>query len=156
MEHLIRFPVGDWSDDGHGKCHYFIVRSNKPVQELRELHFSCKEKLGFDIGDICRDYEDSELSLDIFDKLQAAGFDIEWNSDPDDDEANTKYSRYFAEMKELTMDPEEVFNLWTDILKFLDPDLNLELTVVESDDINFYGFDEKKRHLNTPGYGVFY
>jgi len=150
MEHLIRFPVGDWSDDGHGKCHYFIVRSNKPVQELRELHFSCKEKLGFDIGDICRDYEDSELSLDIFDKLQAAGFDIEWEGE------QPEYAKYFDSINARIMHTEEVFNLWTDILKFLDPDLNLELTVVESDDINFYGFDEKKRHLNTPGYGVFY
>jgi len=153
MEYLIRFPVGDWSDDGHGKCDYFMVRSNKLAQEVREIHFSCPERLGFDIGNICREYEDSDLSLEIFDKLQAAGFDIEWEDAKSD---NQKMCRYFHSSDSRAMGTEEVFHLWIDILQFLDSELELKLEIVEYEDINFYGVDKKKRHLSTPGYGVWY
>ncbi len=134
---LIRFPVGDWSGDGHEKCVYFQAESNKTVQEVREIHFSAKEKLGFDIGDICHEYEESEIREDILEALDEAGFDIQWADD-----------RFMAS--------DSIFKLWIDILMFLDPELKLEPVVANFEDITFYGFDEKKRHLSSPGYGCFY
>ncbi len=149
MTYLINFPVGDWSDDGHGKCDHFEVESNKSAQELREIHFSAIDKLGFDIGDICGSYEASELSIDIFDKLVAAGFDIQWQGE------NQDMEKYFYDNDSRGMGSEEVFNLWIDILKFIDKDLEIKVKASESVDISFYGFDRKKRHLKTPGYGTF-
>lgn len=149
MEYLIRFPVGDWSDDGHGKCAYFLTRSNKSGQEVREIHFSCLDRLGFDIGNICHEYEEFELSLNIFEKLNAAGFNIEWEG------KNEDMVKYFPNIDSRMMGTEEVFNLWINILMFLDPELKL-VPINEYENINFYGFDEKKRHLRTPGYGVWY
>lgn len=148
-EYLIRFPVGDWSDDGHGKYEEFLVRSNKPVNELREIHYSVLEKFGFDIGDICSAYEETELSEGIITKLKDAGFPIEWKS-------NSNFSeRYFLSPNERSMGFIEVFNLWIDILMFLDSELKIEDMTNDFDDINFYGSDEKNRHVHTPGYGCF-
>lgn len=50
--YLIEFPIGDWSDDGHGNCRYYIVISNKPVEEIREAHFKIKPELDIDIHSI--------------------------------------------------------------------------------------------------------
>ena len=145
----IQFPIGDWSDDGHGRCENYLVNSNKSTQEVREIHFSCSEKLGFDIGKICKNYEDSELSLDVFDKLKTAGFKIEWRGENED------MCRYFPNVNDRTMGPDEVFNLWIDILMFLDSELVLIPITQDYESINFYGFDNQGRHLSTPGYGCF-
>lgn len=146
---LIRFPVGDWSGDGHDKCDYFQAKSNKTVQEVREIHFSAKETLGFDIGDICSDYEESEVREDLLEELVKAGFDIQW-------EDGSETAKYFEEADGRCMTAEGVFNLWIDILMFLDSELKLEPVADNFEDITFYGYDEKKRHLSAPGYGVFY
>jgi hypothetical protein len=150
MSHIIRFPIGDWSDDGHGKCEYFLVTSNMSVDKVRDIHHNVKSILGFDISDICCDHEDSELSLDIFDKLKAADYSIEWDTD---DEA---MGRYFSSEHARYMGPEEVFNLWIGILMFVCPDLVLIPCSIDYDDIHFYGTDEQGRHINSPGYGCFY
>lgn len=149
MSTLIRFPVGDWSGDGHDKCDYFQAKSNKSVQEVREIHFSAKEKLGFDIGDICHEYEESEVREDILEALVEAGFDIQWAG-------GSETARYFEEADGRFMTADGVFNLWIDILMFLDPELKLEPVADNFEDITFYGFDEKKRHLQGPGYGCFW
>ena len=143
MTHTIRFPVGDWSDDGHGKCEYYNVRSSHSAEHLREVHFKAPEVVGFEIGKICSDYEDSQLSKDFIDKLTATGMD------PNNygEEYEGSYSMY----------PDGIIKLWLDILIYIDADLELEIIKPpEAEPINFYGFDEKNRHLDTPGYGLFY
>lgn len=141
MTYMIRFPIGDWSDDGHGKCEYFEVQSNHPVQHVREVHFKAPEVIGFNIGDMCRNYE--ELSTEVVTKLNAIGIDpnkfLDGEIDPED---------YY-------MDYESLINIWLAILNYIDPTLELEIIKSKAEDINFYGIDEKNRHLETPGYGVF-
>ena len=51
--YLTNFEVGDWSEDGHGKCDDFLVFSKRPVQSIREAHFKCKDMYGIKIGKIC-------------------------------------------------------------------------------------------------------
>jgi len=140
MTYMIRFPIGDWSGDGHDKCEYYNVRSSHPVQHLREVHFKAPEVVGFDIGDMCHEYEDSQLSADIVDKLNTIGIDL---------------SQY-TETEECYMYPDSTVKLWLDILCHIDPALKLELVKTEAEPINFYGFDDQGRHLETPGYGLFY
>lgn len=81
----VRFPVGDWSDDGHGNCDYYFATTNKTTQDIREAHFKCNEIYGFDIGNK------------------------------------------------------------------IDSELKLSPVIEEYEDINFYGRDNKLRHLNTLG-----
>jgi hypothetical protein len=45
--YLIKFPIGDWSDDGHGKCEWFIVKSNMPLQIVREAQFRLQDKFEY-------------------------------------------------------------------------------------------------------------
>lgn len=136
----IRFPIGDWSDDGHGKCEYFFVSCNKSVQQLREIHFSCPAKLGFDIGDMCSEYQEPTVSSGIIKMLEKHNI-VKPNE--------LSKSRYDF------MSPIYLFKLWLIILKFLEPSLTYEIYEPKFIDINFYGFDEQKRHLNTPGYGLY-
>jgi len=39
VRYLVQFPVGDWSGDGHNRCDYFFVFSDKPVRDVREAHY---------------------------------------------------------------------------------------------------------------------
>ena len=138
--HTINFEIGDWSKDGHNESESIRVFSNHPVKRLREAHFQCPEKLGFDIGDICGEYEESSIDEDIIEALEDAGFDVD------------------------SYDPEypgtrNMIQLWVDILMFIDPELELTLETPEEleklPNMHFYGYDEKKRHLRVPGYGLF-
>ena len=142
--HDIKFTLGDYSRDGHGQFDDYIVESNKPVEHLRELHFSCIETLGFDIGDMCRDYEDNQLDESIFDILREHNIL--------DDE-----SLYLLQTNEYTIgDPDELLGIWLSVLIHLDPSLTLLVkTPDEIPSMHFYGYDEKKRHLNNPGYGLY-
>lgn len=144
MINLIKFTLGDYSNDGHGMYDDYIIESNKTVEELRELHFSCIETLGFDIGDMCRDYGDRELPRYIFDILKEEKI-------LNDEEC------FVLETNELCIeDPDELVAIWLDILLHLDKTLTLK--VKDSDEIpsmHFYGYDSKKRHLNNPGYGLY-
>jgi hypothetical protein len=141
MTHKINFPIGDWSDDGHGKCDWFLVESNKDVLAVREAHFQCPQILGFDIGDICSEYEVRALDKKIHAKLVEEGI---FRNRHFEDEYEGEYE----------MSPESLMNLWTDILMYIDPELHLEICKPH-DCIHFYGFDDKKRHLSTPGYGLY-
>ena len=136
----IRFPIGDWSDDGHGKCNYFLVTSNRPVNDVREAHFRCKEQLGFKIGDMCGEYEENTIDKDIVATLIGLGF-----TDPDGTCFNAE--EYCSH--------EGLFTLWIKILMYIDPELELTPIVPDYEDINNWGFDDKGRHLDTPGYGLF-
>ena len=141
----IKFTLGDYSRDGHGMFDDYIVESNKPVEHLRELHFSCIETLGFDIGDMCRDYEDNQLDESIFDILREHNIL--------DDE-----SLYLLQTNEYNIeDPDELLGIWLSVLIHLDPSLTLLVkTPDEIPSMHFYGYDEKRRHLNNPGYGLYY
>ena len=41
----VKFPIGDWSGDGHSQCEWFVVKVNdqgsdeRTLQALREAHF---------------------------------------------------------------------------------------------------------------------
>lgn len=132
----IRFPIGDWSDDGHGHCEYFYCSAAGTLDDIREAHFACKKKYGFDIGDICQEYEETRIDESIVEKIEAAGLcesiDLEER-----------------------MEAETIFKIWIELLNSIDENLKLVPESLAYEDINFYGYDNKKRHLSTPGYGVF-
>lgn len=147
-----KIPVGDWSNDGHGKCDYFIVQSNKPVKEVREAHFKIKEVTGFDIDNFCSGYGENwcdEHNMDILNKLgfviteKTYGFDDVTNNDDEDEENGCYvYSDGFVE-------------IWIYLLMKVDKDLKLKIIDEEYESLTFYGFDDKGRHIGSCGYGLF-
>ncbi|ALA47891.1 hypothetical protein ABE137_12035 [Brevibacillus laterosporus] len=80
MQHIIKIPIGDWSNDGHGQYKVFTIKSNYPVLSLQEAYkASCKlTGLQFNHGDnyaelpnnrisknkrhICTEYGESTIS----------------------------------------------------------------------------------------------
>jgi len=64
-----KFPIGDWSKDGHEKCEWFLVHGLKPVEEVREAHYEAEKLLGFSIGDICGQYEENYITKEYLEKL---------------------------------------------------------------------------------------
>ena len=131
-----KLPVGDWSSDGHCECEYYLVSSNKPVEEVREAHYKIKEKTGIDIETECAEYQDNILSLSCKEKLSELGFALE--------EAGTETT------------PEEMARIWLFLLQKADSELELQLVPEDkSPCLCFYGFDAQGRHISGVGYGLF-
>jgi len=142
----INFVIGDWSHDGHNQSREFTIESNKPVEHLREVHFSCMSKFGFDIGDICSKYEDRDITK-FKEKLESLCLNIENYAEKCSNDGDITY---------VINDPDKLVKLWIRILMRLDD--SLTLFIVQKNELptmHFSGFDDKKRHLNVPGYGLF-
>lgn len=178
------FPVGDWSVDGHGVCAEFMIKSNKPLQEVREVHLSQNDF----IGSIAKDYGQNYVAYNyllegllekegvteesvqqyLSELFQKQGLELY-----DFDEEISKYSSYTCPEEEeptwVIDSPEQMISIWISILNWFDSTLGLEVVseamsqyyvkykgypYKSEGDIQFYGFDKKNRHLNTPGYGV--
>lgn len=143
----IKFTLGDWSGDGHGKNSSYIYESNKSVEEVREIHFKFKDMFSFDIGSLCRDYGESWITKETYYKLQDI---IKWPIDPElnDEWWAEEENRYHPEKYELSW-------FWAKGLMAVDKTLIL----IEVDDtiptLHFFGYDNQGRHLHTPGYGLF-
>lgn len=133
-------PVGDWSGDGHNMCNYYTVESNKPVEEVREIHFKIKEVIGIDLDKVCRDYEDYTIADEEYQILKDLGFEFDSNNFDDDEDNAIVYPSGFAK-------------IWMFLL--MQTDKSLELKMINSDipNLTFYGFDEKGRHIGLLGYG---
>lgn len=184
MPHYMVFPVGDWSVDGHGVCAEFMIKSNKPLQEVREVHLSQNDF----IGSIAKDYGQNYVAYNyllegllekegvteesvqqyLSELFQKQGLELY-----DFDEEISKYSSYTCPEEEeptwVIDSPEQMISIWISILNWFDSTLGLEVVseamsqyyvkykgypYKSEGDIQFYGFDKKNRHLNTPGYGV--
>ena len=133
MACTFKIPIGDWSNDGHAQCHWYIVESNKPVEEVREVHFrGCKEV--FDIHSVCNEYEEYQADLEDLPEWVREFFDHEGHP--------MNGSGGMAE-------------LWLEMLRRTDPDLVLKLVPEDISMLPFYGHDDQKRHIGTVGYGLF-
>lgn len=65
-EYKFKLPIGDWSDDGHGKCDKFTVHSNVDPKELIDPYVEALEKSG--LKDVCSEYEDRSIPQEFWDK----------------------------------------------------------------------------------------
>lgn len=200
MPYHFIFPVGDWSGDGHAYVAEFMVKSDAPLEELRETHFA-----NHWLGDVCSEYEDNKISFSLLhDAFGQAGVQFgyelakkhslniesdQFEFSPDEltfdlltqelklkEETVKKYPSFVNIDHEdlinelsLEMDYNAVIDFWVFALNYYNNKLNLEvvspamskyyikykgLPFPSDGDISFYGYDDNKRHLNTPGYGV--
>lgn len=137
----IKFPIGDWSGDGHSKCEWFILESNKPLREVRDTHLKSKEVLGFDIGELCSDYCDSFIDEKNFKLLLSNGILIP------------------TEVEELDnngLNADNLIDIWVKCLMKIDSGLILTVipeTVIPS--ITSYVDIPTYKYIRTPGYGLF-
>ena len=144
-KYMFFLPIGDWSRDGHEKCDYKIVISNKSVEEVREIHFKARDTLPFSIEEICCVYQDQKIDKEMFEIIKSTGLDPE----------NYFYYHDYAgkEVWDMEWNTDAMAELWIDWLKLVDPDLELEIKDLEM--IPFYGRDKKNRHISFVGYGLF-
>jgi len=82
MKYKFKLPIGDWSDDGHGKCDYYFIESNV---ELKDVIFAYKEACNkWNIDEIASEFEENTVDKDIIEFLEKEGFkketfiDNEW------------------------------------------------------------------------------
>ena len=76
--YTFKIPIGDWSNDGHGIAEWYIIRSNKPVEEVRELYFQACKEFGFGLDTQyknapCVEYEDSIIPTETLHLLKDFG-----------------------------------------------------------------------------------
>lgn len=134
-----KITIGHYGLDTQRKSKDFVVRSNKPVQAVREAHYEIKNKTGIDIEGICSDYGENEIEDATVHDLENLGFAFADGSGR---------GKGFVGI-------DEMARIWLFLLQEADPGLELE---IEDDDIEylqFFGTDEKGRHIGTIGYGLF-
>jgi len=141
MNNLWKIPIGDWSDDGHGKCDWFIIKSNFTVEQAREAYFKSVEKSGVDVSkEIACEYEDNSVSekfMKVFPEFLEEGLIKHYPED-------TEY--YIEDLYDLA----EIVCLF--IQKY-NPEFKYEILNIPM--LPFYGYDEKDRHIGYFGYGLF-
>lgn len=143
LQYKIRLPIGDWSGDGHGQCSYYYIESNKPVEELREIHFKIKEVTGIDIHSICNEYND-QIDVETQQSLKDVGVSLDIPDYDIDHEGN------------MYLGPDDIKDIWICLLRKTDPTLILqESNVPFTPMLPFYGRDKHKRHIGFVGHGVF-
>lgn len=111
----ITFTVGDWSGDGHEQSESFLVHSSIPVEELREVHFLAPAEVGFDIGTMCKEYNDSSL-VGFYDHLVEIG--ILSADDP-----------LFSEEEDEAASPEDIIDIWLGLLRHIAQARGIPLTL---------------------------
>jgi len=142
--HIFKLPIGDWSDDGHGKCDYYTVESNMSVEEVREIHFKIEEKTGVDIHKICNKYEQDHIPADsnLITMLKEEGKLEKMNVSGYDGDVDGHYTN----SRSLAL-------IWVYLLQKTEPELKLKL-LKEPEMLSFYGFDKQGRHISFVGYGT--
>ena len=162
---LFKVPIGDWSNDGHGKCETFYVEANYSVQEMRQAYKETCKKIGLQMNhntdytgidgipswgnwrQLLTDYEQSSISEQAVDILLEHGYDFSECEAFDEDDNLIKEDVYF--------NSESVFHLFMWFISYSMPsDFEYKQFKLEAETINGgWGEGGLNHHI---GYGVFY
>lgn len=82
--YLIELIVGDWGGDGHEKSKSYYIYSNLSKKDIDESLKLAKNKLTFDIRDLCREYEDYGIQAKYASKLSEFNFKFDNDNIYDD------------------------------------------------------------------------
>lgn len=146
----IKFNIGDWSNDGHGRNQTTIIESNHPVETLQDAYLKSCEDLGFQFhritGDepadqieMLVDYQDGLIPRGFFRKMLIEGVDL--------------VNKHELETWEGTIHvyEDEIVPVILDFLSLNMPD-DFKYEVISDDVPAFNGNWEK---ISTIGYGLF-
>lgn len=145
----MKLPIGDWSRDGHGKCDWFLIESNLPVEEVREAYFKACDILGEDLSRfLCDDPEERTVEKEKFELLKNKGVDISdlvgnWSF------IDESYEIVFEDTKDFATYILRCLN------KLGNKDFAWEILDNDIPMIPFYGVDDKNRSIGYFGYGLF-
>ena len=159
VKNVLKIPIGDWSNDGHGQCDYYKVESNVLVEEVREAHFLIKEKTGIDVGKVCSEYQEPYLTFQTVETLINLGFNTNLILDFDEklfEKAKSANNPDYYEGNADGVDSETIAHIWLFLLNKVNPEMNLKIIPEKEEMLVFYGRDKKGRHINSPGYGCFH
>lgn len=138
MSHIIALTVGDWSDDGHGKTATHIYETNLPRSELNKAFDAGTEKVGFNLENVCEDYEDNTLLRADYDLLVDAG--ITWT---DQEYRPEQWDRE---------DPNSDFTLWHDSFALL----WMKIAQLGNPELVFKEVKDNTANIEIGGYGLFH
>jgi hypothetical protein len=132
--YAFRIPVGDWSDDGHGKVQWYDATAAKPIDAVREAYFAAKKRLPKACcpESFCDGYQEPEMAQASRDALKKAGVEVP---------------------EEFCADEMAAIVVW--FLNQGDDALDVRLDGKPPAMLPFYGFDKKRRHIGNFGYGLF-
>lgn len=135
MRYSFKFYIGDWSADGHGKSDAFFATAAKPIGDVREAYFAAKTKLSERLcpESYACNYEDATIPDDVAHHLRALGCPMP------------------VDVKMVGSDEMAAIVVW--FLNQGDPDVDVRL-VTDIPALEFVGYDERKRHIGSFGYGV--
>lgn len=134
---FFRIPVGDFSGDGHSQCDYYTASSALSLKEVREAYFEAKYNIFPEYicpEDIVNLYGEYKLSEEIVESIKE---ETKFSLDE-----NNFYTKEMAEY----------------VIYFINkgnPNCDARLESTVDDMLNFYGYDEKGRHISNFGYGLF-
>lgn len=137
-----QIPIGDWSNDGHGKCEYFTASSFKTFEDVCKAYEKAKEKFkddNFSPESFCDEYESAAVDPNTFQLMKKHGF---IKGDIDD-------------LEDFYIDEMADFVVW--FLNQGDPELNVKLDNKPVPCLNNWQYAEivKGKTLGQFGYGMF-
>ena len=158
MSYKFKLPIGDWSFDGHSKCDWFIIGSNKPVEDVREAYFRFVQHTGTGFDNTVKDapytrYDgDPLLTVKWMKKIG-----LENHPFIEDVDASNVSVIDDTVIDDTVIDdigPDEFAQLFVDALNKFDSSLGLSIEWNDTDMFPFYGYDDQKRHIGHIGYGL--
>lgn len=107
---------------------------------------------------MCADYEDSNIPFETIQKLIELGFNTNDILDEElYDEAKKSEDPDVYDENSDGVRSEDIASIWIFLLNKTNESLNLKMIEDKKEEMRvFYGFDGKGRHIESPGYGVFY
>ena len=161
---LFKVPVGDWSDNGHGKRADYYLEANYSAQDMRQAYKDTCKKIGLQMNHnqdytgierisswsswrhLLTEYEASSIDEKAIDILLEHGYKFSECEAFDEDDNLIKDEIYF--------NSDSVFDLFMWFISYSMPsDFEYKQVTQEAESIIGYWSDDLNHQI---GYGVFY
>lgn len=136
LTHTFTLTTGDPSRDGHNMSDSTLFRCNKSLAEVKKSYGLSSKMYSLDLTRQCEDYEDGKFDTEFLEKLRAA-----FHNRPDllgDNWLDPNHPDYDED--ELYVDCDLFCQLYLEIAKLLDPELEWEEDNSSSSDLFIGGY----------------
>jgi hypothetical protein len=138
VEYRFKIPIGDWSDDGHGKCEWVDIVCSHSLKAVRKAYLKAADTMEYIWPEyLCSEYEEQEVDPEDIQELIKAGFTPN-NIDED--------GFWRPEVEDFVH-----FVMW--FVQRGNKRIKYKIDVIPM--LPWYGNNGKKRHISFHGYGLF-